>query len=389
LGTTESGRLRQSLQRLIEAGGCGEDELLAGTEERSRPGQPLYSSLLYVLTHLSFSEPQARRHWQRITAHRRSLATALGRDAGLRVALLDYFVNVTRELENPKLIELAIFEKTERRSLTDGLTGLFNRTYFLQALRREVHRARRRGLEVSLALFDLDDFKRINDTRGHLAGDRVLSRTASLVTASLREVDVCARYGGEEFAVILPDTDRDGARIVAERIRCRVEAQLGNRRRGAAVTVSGGIATFPHDALDPVDLVHEADRLLYRAKAEGKNRIAVREANLRRHERRPLQHAIEVAVEPGRVMAAVTRNISEGGLLLEAPERVEEGNRIGLVVRPSNARPISLHGQVVRSQCCGDAPSGGSNGHRFELGLRLLTEPRRNRMLLGLGSPSA
>ena len=101
-------------------------------------------------------------------------------------------------------------------------------------------------------MLDLDDFKRINDSRGHAAGDRALVRAASMVAASLRDVDVCARYGGEEFALIIPETGHEGAYIVAERIRQRVERDF-TRLRGPRVTVSGGVATFPEESRRMLD----------------------------------------------------------------------------------------------------------------------------------------
>ena len=373
----DSTRLRQSLLRLLEAGPREDDELLAAIEKRVKPGQPLYSCLLHVLTHLSFTEAQARRHWERIVEHRRELGRRLGRDAGLRVAILDYFVNREQELRSPKVVEISIFERTQRRAMTDGLTGLFNRAYFAQALRREVQRARRHALKLSLAMLDLDDFKALNDSRGHAVGDRVLVRVAAMVAASLRQIDVCARHGGEEFALLLPDTDREGARIVAERIRARIADQLG-RRRGLAVTVSGGVVTFPDDALDPAQLLKEADRLLYRSKAEGKNCITVSDPHRRRFERHALKHPVEVVVAPRRVIEGVTRNASEGGLLVTAREPVSVGSRIGVVLRPPGAPALALHGQVVRTD------PGRNGGGGFELGLRLLSDPRRNRALVAL-----
>ncbi len=376
-GAPDSTRLRQSLLRLLETGPSEDDELLAAIEKRTKPGQPLYSCLLHVLTHLSFTEAQARRHWERIVEHRGALTRKLGRDAGLRVAILDYFVNREQELKSPKMVEISIFERTQRRAMTDGLTGLFNRAYFTQALRREVQRARRHALKLSVAMLDLDDFKALNDSRGHAFGDRVLVRVAAMVTASLRQVDVCARYGGEEFALLLPDTDREGARIVAERIRARIADQLG-RRRGLAVTISGGVVTFPDDALDPTQLLREADRLLYRSKAEGKNCITVSDPHRRRHERHVVKHPVEVVVAPRRVIEGVTRNASEGGLLVAAPEPVSVGSRIGVVLRPPGALPVALHGQIVRTD------AGGNGGGDFELGLRLLSDPRRNRALAAL-----
>ena len=139
---------RQALLDILEAGPQREEALLAELEKRRSPGDPLYSALLSLLTHLNFTERRAARHWKRVLAHRAAMRAALGRDPGLRVALLDYFANVCGELRNPKVIEIASFERTERSAVTDGLTGLYNHVYFLQALRQELLRSRRHGLKV-------------------------------------------------------------------------------------------------------------------------------------------------------------------------------------------------------------------------------------------------
>ena len=271
--SADPARFRQSLLRLLAATPKDEDRLLAMFEKRKTAGEPLYSSLLFILAHLSFAESEAERHFGRILGHRETLRRELGRDPGLRVAILDYFQNVDRELENPLVIELKLYERTARSAVTDGLTGLFNHAYFKDALRREVHRAHRHGLKFCLALFDLDDFKRLNDTKGHLAGDRVLVKAAALLKQRAREIDVAARYGGEEFALILPETPRRGGLVAAERVRELVETQF-RRGRGPKVTLSAGVAAWPDDALTADDLVRKADQGLYRAKALGKNRVA-------------------------------------------------------------------------------------------------------------------
>lgn len=371
----ETTRLRQSLLRLLESEPPEDDRLLAAIERRRRPGEPLYSSVLYILTHLSFTEPRAARHWARIVEHRARTREALGRDVGLRVAILDYFLNVNRELRNPKVIEISIYQRTERSALTDGLTGLFNHAYFVHALRREVLRARRHGLMVSLALFDLDDFKRLNDTKGHVAGDRTLVRAAALLNEGLREVDVAARYGGEEFAVVLPDTPREGARIVAERVRQRV-ADGFRRRGGPTVTVSGGVATFPDDASSPEDLVIQADRALYRSKADGKNRISEAEPDRRRDARHPAHHTVEIRLARGKGTTGRTRNVSQGGILVDMPVPVPVGTRLALTVRPETSPALGFRGEVVRVERRAQADTG-----RYDVGVRLLGGPGRERAL--------
>src|SRR5262245_38813410 len=337
---------RQSLLELLEADPPHEEQLLERFEAQAELG-PLYSSILYILTHLTFTEAEAKRHWKKIRAHREKLHGHLGRDVGLRVALLDYFVNLNRELKNPKVIEIAIYERTERSAISDGLTGLYNHAFFLQALRRELNRCRRHGLEMSLAMFDLDDFKKLNDTRGHLEGDKVLMKAAALVKETLREVDVAARYGGEEFAVILPDTPKEGGRVVAERIRVRIEEHFQRRRGGPKVTASGGVASYPEDAESIEDLIRRADEGLYRSKAAGKNRITLSQPERRRHERIVADQVIELKGQSLEA-AARARNVSKGGLLVSLDREVPVGSGVSLVIRPSSGNALAIRGDVVR-----------------------------------------
>ena len=359
--------VRQNLLKLLEADPPNEERLLAAFERHQKGGQELYACLLSILTHLSFTESEAYRHWRRIQAHRERLRNALRRDVGLRVALLDYFVNVNQELRNPKVIEIAIYERTARSAVTDGLTGLFNHAYFIQALKREVLRARRHDLKLSLVMFDLDDFKRVNDTRGHLEGDRILMKTAAVIQESLREIDTAARYGGEEFAILLPETSRAGAHVVADRIRRRIEDRF--RRRGAThETISGGVATYPEDATSPEDLLRRADEGLYRSKADGKNRITMVGGERRRHLRVPVSHPVLLRARSTR-RTARAKNVSEGGLLVSLREPVPVGSNVTLVIRPSGAASMALRGVVVRVE-----KVGHDGGRPYEIGVRLLGE---------------
>jgi diguanylate cyclase (GGDEF)-like protein len=362
----ESVSFRQSLLQLLEANPPEEERLLAGFEGAKAKGQPLYATILYILTHLNFSEAEAERHWKRIRRHRDALQMGLGRDVGLRVALLDYFVNLNRELKNPKVIEISIYERTARSAITDGLTGLFNHMYFIAALRREALRSKRHGLKLSLIMLDLDDFKRLNDSRGHLEGDKVLMKAAALVSESLREIDLAARYGGEEFAVILPDTPRTGAFVVAERIRSRIDEHFRRRRSSGQVTVSGGIATFPDDAGDHEQLIRRADEALYRSKAAGKNRITLVGGERRRHPRIPLNQPVVLQPEDGRSAVARAENVSERGLLVRLRDPLPVGSSVTVSLRRRGAEQDAVSGEVVRvERAQGDPPA-------YELGLRLV-----------------
>jgi len=360
----ETLNFRQSLLEFLEAGPGHEEALLEEFERKKSQGDPLYSSLLYLLTHLNFTERQAARHWKKVLTHRDTLRAAIGRDPGLRVAILDYFVNVSHELRNPKVIELQIYERTERSAVTDGLTGLYNHSFFLQALRQEVLRSKRHGLRAALLLLDLDNFKQVNDERGHVEGDRVLMRAAAVVREGVREIDVAARYGGEEFAVLLPDTSRLGAFVVAERIRRRIEERFARGR--SIVTISGGIAVFPDDAGTPADLIVQADAGLYGAKAAGKNRILLPQGERRRFRRQMSPQGVTVATRAGRAPARV-KNVSEGGLLVSLREAVPLGSAVSLTIERIGSTPVGLRGQVVRVE---RVP--GEIEPAFDVGVRFL-----------------
>jgi diguanylate cyclase (GGDEF)-like protein len=166
--------------------------------------------------------------------------------------------------------------RLEKMAATDELTGLANRRAFLVQARRVAAQAARYGEPISLLAVDIDHFKEVNDHHGHEAGDRVLKETARLIRLSVRENDYTGRMGGEEFCVILPRTDREEARLVAERLRMLVETnRLEWRGNPCTVTVSIGVATDENGAEGFKALSRAADRALYRAKQEGRNRVAV------------------------------------------------------------------------------------------------------------------
>jgi diguanylate cyclase (GGDEF)-like protein len=163
-------------------------------------------------------------------------------------------------------------EKLEQ-AIRDPLTGLYNRRYFFEALEKEVQRSERYGSSASLALFDVDDFKRINDSHGHAAGDEALRAIGRIVDGLIRPSDSFARIGGEEFALLMPETAQLDGLLVAERLRTAISRHsiLPGRR----VTVSGGLASCPQDATRRDDLERRADAALYWAKRHGKDMCAV------------------------------------------------------------------------------------------------------------------
>jgi diguanylate cyclase (GGDEF)-like protein len=170
---------------------------------------------------------------------------------------------------------VGLHEQVQRQAVTDELTGLFNHRRFVEALELEAERARRFDQPVGLVMVDLDDFKAVNDTYGHQQGDEVLRQVAGLMRSYSREIDAPARYGGEELAIVLPQTDLNGATRLAERLRAGVEALEIPRLSGGGsmrVTASIGVASLPESAGDVERLIAAADAALYEAKRGGKNK---------------------------------------------------------------------------------------------------------------------
>jgi diguanylate cyclase (GGDEF)-like protein len=187
----------------------------------------------------------------------------------------------------------SLSEEMRTLSITDSLTGLFNRRYFDDRLFEELQRATRYDSVFSLAIFDIDDFKLFNDTEGHLAGDEVLKAIADIARESLRAIDILSRFGGEEFSIIMPQTDRDEAFLVAERVRKNIRDLLPVHWKDfpqEKITVSVGIAVFPVDGKDAKALIRNADKALYRAKISGKDRTVVGVSPDEENERTPFRN---------------------------------------------------------------------------------------------------
>jgi len=206
---------------------------------------------------------------------------------GLEMGALDYVTKpfdegelVARVNTQLRLKELHEALQEKNRQLQelanrDGLTGLYNHRYFHEQLSKDFLRAKRYHEFMSCVLLDIDYFKKFNDTHGHQTGDIVLSTLGNVITESIRDSDFAARYGGEEFALVLYHTDGSTAVDVAQRLRQMVEnCEVRDNDKVLRVTISVGVATFPHEEIsDSKRLIECADKALYRAKENGRNRV--------------------------------------------------------------------------------------------------------------------
>lgn len=217
---------------------------------------------------LAFIEP--------LTASQRTVLEALLPFLGVALEQRKY---QSRLLEQEKkLTELgALYEDARQRAVTDGLTSLYNHAHFKELLALEFARSRRYGAPLTLLLIDVDHFKKINDSYGHLTGDVVLRRVAHALRGQVRDCDWVARYGGEEMSILLPNTDLKGALVVAERIRRFVRDMIfftEEKVQLPSITVSIGVAQQRRSDT-PTELINRADQALYQAKSSGRNQVAV------------------------------------------------------------------------------------------------------------------
>jgi diguanylate cyclase (GGDEF)-like protein len=168
-------------------------------------------------------------------------------------------------------------EKIQELTITDDCTGLYNARHLHKTLETEVYRSSRFTYEFSVLFIDLDHFKRVNDTHGHLVGSKLLAEIGYLIKAQLRLIDYAFRYGGDEFVILLPQTGKDQALIVAKRLREALRVAMFCKEEGLNLRVraSMGLSTYPHDAKTPEDVIRQADEMMYMVKNTTRDNIGI------------------------------------------------------------------------------------------------------------------
>jgi len=247
---------------------------------RNRYQGSFYSDLIFMLTNIRLDEATAREDWQSILKHKHIMSEKLGRNVGIRVATLDYYTNITRQIVSPKIIDMKEYSRTVKESITDPLTFCYNRRYFDYILKQYFLLATEGDQPLSLLMLDLDYFKIYNDHNGHILGDFVLIEVSRIFHVITRKSDIVARYGGEEFVIVLNKTPLSVALETAEKIRHAVEDyRFPNEQTlpGKRLTITIGAAEVDSAMQTSQDLIKRADEALYEAKRSGRNKVLAAE----------------------------------------------------------------------------------------------------------------
>lgn len=338
--------LAKELSPLLAAG-AEDAHLLSRVEALAgEHGNSVYKEMLLMMTGKHFGAELSKRYWMGAVNHRHKIFKAEFVERGFRPALMDYLRHFTGELSDPRIIEGDYLYNITRSSVTDGLTGLYNQTYFKKILQKTINNQRRTGDNIfALVFLDLDHFKQYNDRCGHLQGDEALRICAGIIIKNLREGDIAVRYGGEEFALLLPDLDRHNAFAVAERIRKDIENYDFPKQAlldSGSLTISGGISLYPDSGATAEEIIQHADKELYKAKGL-RNCIYSFSDDRRRNSRRPVRSLVEYASFDGALYRpALSIDICEHGMGLGCENILEEGATLSLrLTRPY--WPENLH----------------------------------------------
>ena len=363
--------IRESVLKCLDKFSFDDDKLISELNRIvEEGGGEAYQIIFSVLTHLDLTTDKAEDYWKQIISHRNSISKALGRNINLRTAICDYFCSISKDMTNPIVIEIRVLEEALDSLKYDSLTGLYTRRIFDDMFLRETDRATRYGLEMAVLFFDLDDFKKINDTFGHLAGDETLKHVARIILNEIRAIDIAVRYGGEEIVVVLPETGKVDAFVVGERIREKVEStKLDYNGQNISLTISGGISSFPIDATDTENLIKNSDIAVYKAKETGKNNIVIFSEHKRRYIRVDFIADIKVQLIGSKskigVLNTTSKNLSAGGILFESKFPIDIDTKVQLRIPTGTAdEPLVVTGDVVRIE--------KFNSRQYDVGISFL-----------------
>jgi len=324
-------------------------------------------TIFQVLTSLELPIEKAAEYWRKVLKHRESMIAALNRNVDLVPALCDFLSTSPDNFDRPKIVEESDFARVIEGTTHDSLTSLFNRPYFDQIFEQHVSLARRYNTDLSILFLDVDDFKDVNDTYGHKVGDETLQKISHVIQLEKRDSDIAARYGGEEFVLLMPHSENIHAYVLAERIRMRIEQmEMDAGGEQYKVTISGGLASFPSNSLDSVDLLKKADSALYLAKGAGKNTISFYKEEKRRYLRVKFNQPVkikELGFNGSLSYDATSKDICIGGILFENKDPLPLGARIQVSVPIKGDDPLLLIGTVVRVECY--------KQHRFDIGMTI------------------
>jgi len=328
-------------------------------------GLSVLQTVFTMLAGVEIPQEKVREHWEKALLHRHVLRQKLERDVDLTTVLSDYLQSTTQLLTHPCLIETVAYENVVHETIHDKLTGLFNRPYFDEAYTQQISLAHRYNDDFAVLFLDIDNFKEINDTHGHLAGDKTLQEIAAIILQEKRDSDIAARYGGEEFVLIMTHTDNVSAFIFAERLRKKVEQHIVNYNgQQFGVTISGGIASYPFNTKVPEKLLWMADNAVYLSKGAGKNRISHFKEEKRRYLRVKIHQPVlakELDFHNSQTFTGISKDICVGGILFENTEPLPLGALIKVKVPVTDAAPVILIGHIVRVEAFADG--------RYDIGM--------------------
>jgi diguanylate cyclase (GGDEF)-like protein len=321
-------------------------------ELRTSEGVAVYHTLFKLLAGIDIPQEKSDEHWEKALKHRQDMIQLLGRNVDTTTALSDYLQTFTNFLNKPRLIEASFYENIFHDTIHDKLTGLFNRPYFDEAYNQQISLAKRYHNDFAVLFLDIDNFKEVNDTYGHLAGDEALKQISKIICTQKRDSDVAARYGGEEFVLLLTHTDNISGYIFAERLRQTIEnLKVYYHDQCIKLTISGGIASFPFNTSNPEQLLQMADNAVYLSKGAGKNRISHFKKEKRRYLRVKIHQPIlakELDFNNSQTFAGTSKDICVGGILFENDSPFPLGALIKVKVPVSDGSPVMLIGTVVR-----------------------------------------